>query len=75
MKKMHALDALESQQFFQGKFIAAFENPAWFRPTDVDNLLGNPTKARTILGWDPQKTSFNELVDIMAKHDRALTET
>lgn len=50
-------------------------NPAWFRPTDVDNLLGNPTKARTILGWDPRKTSFNELVDIMAKHDRALAET
>lgn len=50
-------------------------NPAWFRPTDVANLLGNPTKARTILGWDPRKTSFNELVDIMAKHDRTLAET
>lgn len=47
-------------------------NPAWFRPTDVDNLWGDPTKARTILGWNPQKTPFEELVRIMADHDRAL---
>lgn len=47
-------------------------NPAWFRPTDVDNLWGDPTKARTVLGWDPQKTSYEELVALMAKHDRAL---
>ena len=45
-------------------------NPAWFRPTDVDNLLGDPTKARTKLHWDPQKTSYEELVEIMARHDR-----
>ena len=44
-------------------------NKAWFRPTDVDNLLGDPTKAKTILGWDPQKTSYEELVKIMAEHD------
>lgn len=49
-------------------------NPAWFRPTDVDNLLGDPTKARTVLGWNPQKTSYEELVEIMAKHDRALAK-
>ncbi len=49
-------------------------NPAWFRPTDVDNLLGDPTKARTVLGWNPQKTSYEELVAIMAKHDRALAK-
>lgn len=49
-------------------------NPAWFRPTDVDNLLGDPTKARRVLGWDPQATSFEELVGIMARHDRALAE-
>lgn len=49
-------------------------NPAWFRPTDVDNLLGDPAKARTVLGWNPQATSFEELVRIMAKHDRALAE-
>lgn len=47
-------------------------NPAWFRPTDVDNLWGDPTKARTVLGWDPQKTSYEELVALMARHDRAL---
>ena len=46
-------------------------SPAWFRPTDVDNLLGDPTKARTVLGWDPQKTSYEELVKLMAEHDRA----
>ncbi len=47
-------------------------NPVWFRPTDVDNLWGDPTKAKTILGWNPQKTSYEELVTIMARHDRML---
>ncbi len=47
-------------------------NPAWFRPTDVDNLLGDPTKAKTVLGWNPQSTSYEELVGIMARHDREL---
>lgn len=45
-------------------------NPKWFRPTDVVNLLGNPTKARTVLGWDPLKTSYEQLCAIMSKHDR-----
>lgn len=45
-------------------------NPQWFRPTDVDNLWGNPTKAKTVLGWNPQSTTYEELVEIMAKHDR-----
>lgn len=44
-------------------------NEAWFRPTDVDNLLGDPTKAKTVLGWNPQKTSYEQLVQIMADHD------
>ena len=47
-------------------------NPKWFRPTDVDNLWGDPTKAKTVLGWNPQKTGFHELVRIMAEHDYAL---
>ena len=47
-------------------------NPQWFRPTDVDNLWGDPTKAKTVLGWNPQKTSYEQLVEIMAKHDREL---
>ena len=44
-------------------------NPRWFRPTDVVNLLGNPTKAKTKLGWNPQKTSYEQLCKIMIKHD------
>lgn len=49
-------------------------NPQWFRPTDVDNLWGDPTKAKTVLGWNPQKTSYEELVRIMAEHDRDLAK-
>lgn len=40
----------------------------------VDNLWGDPTKAKTVLGWNPQKTSYEELVEIMAKHDRTLAK-
>ena len=49
-------------------------NPQWFRPTDVDNLWGDPTKAKTVLGWNPQKTSYEQLVRIMAEHDRQLAK-
>ena len=49
-------------------------NPKWFRPTDVDNLWGDPTKAKTVLGWNPQKTSYEELVRIMSEHDRKLAK-
>lgn len=49
-------------------------NEAWFRPTDVDNLWGDPTKARTVLGWNPHKTSYEELVRIMAEHDLKLAK-
>lgn len=45
-------------------------NPQWFRPTDVDDLWGDPTKAKTVLGWNPQSTTYEQLVEIMAKHDR-----
>ena len=44
-------------------------NPRWFRPTDVVNLCGDPTKARVKLGWNPLKTSYEELCRIMAEHD------
>lgn len=47
-------------------------NPEWFRPTDVVNLLGDPTKAKTVLGWNPQKTSYEDLVNLMSAHDRKL---
>ncbi len=49
-------------------------NKAWFRPTDVDNLWGDPTKAKTVLGWNPQKTSYEDLVRIMAEHDLELAK-
>ena len=44
-------------------------DPKYFRPAEVETLLGDPTKAKTVLGWNPQKTSFTELVKIMVKHD------
>ena len=44
-------------------------SPDFYRPTDVVNLWGDPTKAKTELGWNPTKTSFEELVAIMVKHD------
>ncbi len=49
-------------------------NPQWYRPTDVDNLWGNPTKAKTVLGWNPQKTSYEELIRIMATNDREIAK-
>ena len=47
-------------------------NKAWFRPTDVVNLWGNPAKAKEKLGWNPLSTSYEELVAIMAQHDLEL---
>lgn len=44
-------------------------SPDFYRPTDVVNLWGDPTKARTQLGWNPMKTTFGELVRIMTEHD------
>lgn len=44
-------------------------DPKYFRPAEVEQLLGDPTKARTLLGWNPCKTSFEELVSIMVRHD------
>ncbi|MCM1489206.1 MAG: GDP-mannose 4,6-dehydratase [Muribaculum sp.] len=46
-------------------------SPDFYRPTDVVNLWGDPTKARAILGWNPTKTSFEELVNIMVDADMA----
>jgi len=44
-------------------------DPRFFRPTEVEQLCGDPTKARTLLGWNPRKTSFEQLVRIMVQHD------
>ena len=41
----------------------------FFRPADVEQLLGDPTKAKTLLGWNPRKTSFEDLIKIMIDHD------
>lgn len=49
-------------------------NAEWLRPTDVDNLWGDPTKAKEVLHWNPQKTSYEELVRLMAAHDRQLAK-
>ena len=46
-------------------------SPDFYRPTDVVNLWGDPTKAKAELGWDPGKTSFDELVRIMVEADMA----
>lgn len=44
-------------------------DPKYFRPAEVETLLGDPTKAKTMLGWNPTKTSFDELVHLMVAHD------
>lgn len=44
-------------------------DPKFFRPTEVEQLCGDPSKAKKLLGWNPTKTSFQDLVKIMVKHD------
>ncbi|MDD3780007.1 MAG: GDP-mannose 4,6-dehydratase, partial [Proteiniphilum sp.] len=44
-------------------------DPKYFRPSEVELLLGDPTKAKTLLNWNPNKTSFEELVRLMVRHD------
>ena len=44
-------------------------DPKYFRPCEVEQLLGDPTKARKQLGWNPTKTSFAELIRLMVAHD------
>ncbi len=51
-----------------GKVVVAVSED-FYRPTDVVNLLGDPTKAKKELGWDPQTTTFEQLVQIMVDHD------
>lgn len=45
-------------------------DPKYFRPAEVQTLLGDPTKARTVLGWNPRKTSFDDLVRLMVESDK-----
>ena len=51
-----------------GKTVVAV-SPDFYRPTDVVNLWGDPSKAKRELGWNPQSTSFEQLVALMVKHD------
>ncbi|HBG66094.1 MAG TPA: GDP-mannose 4,6-dehydratase [Treponema sp.] len=44
-------------------------DPRYFRPAEVETLLGDPSKAKAVLGWNPTKTSFTELVSLMMRHD------
>lgn len=57
-----------------GKMVVAV-SPDFYRPTDVVDLWGDPTKAKTKLGWNPQKTSYEDLVRIMAEHDLKIAKT
>lgn len=50
-------------------------DPKFFRPTEVDQLLGDPTKSKQLLGWNPTKTSFEELVKIMVSSDMQKVKT
>ena len=53
-----------------GKTLVAVSED-FYRPTDVVNLWGDPTKAKAKLKWNPNKTSFEQLVELMVKHDMA----
>ena len=52
----------------EGKALVEVD-PKYFRPAEVEQLLGDPTKAKAKLGWNPRKTSFEQLVKIMVEHD------
>jgi GDPmannose 4,6-dehydratase len=56
-----------------GKTLVAVD-PKFFRPTEVEQLLGNPTKAKTLLDWNPRQTSFDALVQEMVESDMKLIE-
>ena len=61
---------LSHQTSLVGKTLVAVSED-FYRPTDVVNLWGDPTKARAKLGWNPNKTTFEELVKLMVDHDMA----
>ena len=50
-------------------------DPKYFRPAEVETLLGDPAKAKKLLGWNPSKTSFEELIRIMVRHDVAYIQS
>ena len=58
------------RESLEGKVLVRV-SPDFYRPTDVVNLWGDPTKAKAKLGWNPAKTSFEQLVQLMVEHDIA----
>jgi len=56
-----------------GKVLVSID-PRYFRPTEVDLLLGNPTKAKTVLKWNPSATPFDQLVKEMVLKDIELVQ-
>ena len=50
-------------------------DPKYYRPSEVDSLLGDPKKAKTLLGWNPQETSFEKLVELMVKSDLKIAKS
>lgn len=64
---------IKSEDVKTGKVLVEVD-PKYFRPAEVEQLLGDPTKAKTLLGWNPTKTSFAELVKIMVKADMKMVE-
>ena len=49
-------------------------DPKYYRPAEVETLLGDPTKAKTVLGWDPEETDFEALVSLMVKSDLEIAQ-
>ncbi|MCM1035146.1 MAG: GDP-mannose 4,6-dehydratase [Paludibacter sp.] len=62
-------ERVDEQGIDQNGRVLVKVDPRFFRPTEVEQLLGNPTKAKTVLGWNPTKTSFEKLVQLMVEHD------
>ena len=49
-------------------------DPKYYRPAEVESLLGDPTKAKTVLGWDPEETAFETLVKLMVNSDLKIAQ-
>ena len=71
IKSIHPQSAAATNALLSVGDVLIEVSPDFFRPTDVVNLWGDPSKAREQLGWDPHKTTFEELVKIMVESDMA----
>ena len=68
VERWHDAVKLHAGEDIIGKTLVAVSED-FYRPTDVVNLWGDPTKARAELGWNPQSTTFEQLVELMVKSD------